>query len=84
MAKYAITINEKVDFQHLLIVECDTFDEADRLADSLADKRFDHRDDVSYMASKLGVKVVGMEEGYNVETNEIEIDDVWKYEEKEN
>ena len=67
----------------MLIVECDTLDEAEILADDLADERFDHRDDVPYMASELGAKVVEMQEDYYVETDEIEIEDVEEYEESE-
>ena len=83
MPKFAITVNEKVNFEHLLIVECDTLDEAEILADDLADERFDHIDDVPYMASELGAKVVEMQEDYYVETDEIEIEDVEEYEESE-
>lgn len=83
MPKFAITINEKVVFQHLLIVECDSIDEAETLAYDLAGETFGHRDDVVEKAKELGAKVVELDEEYDDRTDEIEIFDVYKYEESE-
>lgn len=80
MTKYAITINEMVLHQHKLVIECESQDDAELLANVLDDDEFDSVADMVIQARMLGAKVCGMDEDYAIETDNIEIDEVEEWE----
>lgn len=74
MAKFKISIDEKVTFQHEMIVEAKTENELDEVLDQIESEAI-HRDEVDFILEENGIKVLEFTEDGSGSV-EIEIPDM--------
>lgn len=74
MPKYAIYVTETVIHTHRLIVECESEDAAEDIADALWDKAkagdFNHHDDVPQAAKEIAT-LLHFDEDYGIDSENI-------------
>ena len=76
MAKFKITINEIVNFNHEMIVEAKSESELDKVLDKI-EKEATHKDDVDYILEEHGIKILDFKEDESGEVK-IEVPDLWE------
>lgn len=74
MAKFKITINEVVNFNHEMTVEAKSESELNKVLNKI-EKEAAHRDDVDYILEKHGIKILDFNEDGSGEL-EIKIPDM--------
>lgn len=79
MPKYAIDVTETVIHTHRLIVECESKDAAEDVANALWDKavagEFNHHDDVPLAAKEI-TTLLNFDEDYGIDSEEIDVGEV--------
>ncbi|WP_283705693.1 hypothetical protein [Clostridium perfringens] len=76
MAKFKITINEVVNFNHEMIVEAKSEGELDKALDQI-EQEAEHRDDVDYILEEYGIKILDFKEDGSGEV-QIEVPNLWE------
>ncbi|AAL96810.1 hypothetical protein [Clostridium perfringens] len=74
MAKFKITINEIVNFNHEMTVEAKSESELNKVLDKI-EREANYRDDVDYILEEHGIKILDFNEDGSGEVN-IEVPDL--------